>query len=113
MNLAFAVGGLLFTGGSSFLLANQLQEEGWARCPETDATVLSASVCLLDDDNCLHIACVIYVYQVRNENYSGLCVQPFPTRLGALRFIEECCAQTPMTKYSPECPQESYLIVES
>jgi len=113
-NFVFAVGGLLLSwGGSGLLLANRLRDEGWDCCPDTDATILSASICLPDNDNCPHIACVIYVYQVQNENYSGLCVKPFLTRRDARQFVDDCYARTPITKYRPECPQESCLILES
>lgn len=112
LNFAFAIGGMLLASESGLVFTNRLHEEGWAGCPETDATVLSASVCTRDGRDCPHVACVIYVYQVQNENYSGLCVKPFLSGQEALEFVEKCYARIPTTKYRPEYPQESCLIVE-
>ena len=113
LNFAFTIGGMLLASGSGLLFANRLHDQGWAGCPDTDATILSASVCTPDHDTCPYFACVIYVYLVRNENYSGLCVEPFLRRRDALQFVEECYARTPTTRYRPECPQESCLVIES
>jgi hypothetical protein len=112
LDFAFAAGGCL-NRGSGLLLANRLGHESWACRPEADATILSATVCPSDHDSSPHVACVIYAYQVKSHDYSGLCAKSFLTRREALKFVAGCWAQTLIARYRPECPEESCLFIDS
>ena len=107
LDFAFSVGQILPTGGSGQLLSNQWRHEGWACYPEAAATVITASVCPIDHINCVHIACLIYAYQVKKNQFSGLYARSFPTREDALRFVEDCMDLSVVAKYHPKSPQES------
>jgi hypothetical protein len=112
LDFAFAAGGCL-NRGRGLLLAHRLGHEAWACRPEADATILSATVCPSDHDTSPYVACVIYAYQVRSDDYSGLCAKSFPSHREALKFVTGCWSQTLIARYRPEFPEESCLFVDS
>jgi hypothetical protein len=108
---AAAVGGVLFTGVSGLLFANRLRRESWDCCPQTDATILTASVCPPHSGG-PHVACVVYTYSVENERYSTLFVEGFATHREAELCLDEYRAHPLVARYRPEYPQESYLEID-
>jgi hypothetical protein len=111
LNFAFALGELLPARGSLLMFSNRLQHEEWACYPRADATIVSASICPIDHDNCPHVACLTYTYRVENDDYSGLYAMSFSTRVGALEFVKDYRDCTLVARFRPECPQESCLFV--
>jgi hypothetical protein len=108
---AAAVGGILLTGISGLLFAHRLRDEGWTGCPETEATILSASV-YPPDNGGPHVACVIYTYRVGKEDYSTLFAEGFATHREAQLCVDEYRAHDLVARYRPERPQESHLEID-
>lgn len=113
LTLVFAavVGGVLLTGVSGLLFANRLRRESWDCCPETEATILSASV-RPPDYGGPHVACVVYTYRVENDDYSTLFAEGFATHREAQLCIDEYRTHFLVARYRLECPQESQLQID-
>lgn len=91
-------------------LARRLERVAWSRCPEVSGNIESISVASLERRWQPHLGCVVYNYQVNDQNYSGVFTKAFPSNQEAWEFVAERRAKPVSVRYRPENPAESYLF---